>query len=126
MRNKRLAIVALSLMVLVSATGVFALPTCGAVTDMTGGLIGQTVNAEGGAILVSIAVNIIVGGVVFDTGTCPGVGLTSCEWTGQGTPGGGVQSISVGVADNGATGITTCTLTNGDGLPVELIEFSVG
>jgi len=104
MRIKGLAIVALTLMALVSATGAFALPTCGAVNDMGAGLVGQTVNAEGGATLTSIVESGNVGGVVFDANTCVGGGLTDCEFTGQGTPNGGVQSLSVDVTDNGAAG----------------------
>jgi len=63
------------------------------------------------------------GGVTIDLGSCA-VGQNTCTWGAQGTPGGPLpQSAEVAFQD--ADGLQTCTISAVNGLPVELIEFSV-
>jgi len=123
MRIKNLAIVALTVMALVSATGAFATITCGPITDNGGGSVDMTVSTDNGTFNSATEVG-NVGGVMFSAGTCSGPGLMTCTWNATGTPGLTPQSITINFTSTGGDDMD-CTLSDGDGLPVELVEFSV-
>jgi len=121
MRIKSLAIVAFAGMALASATGAFATVTCGTPVQTAPGVVEMQVTTD--AVFVFLVVVEDTGGVTVDSGDCvPGV--SSCTWQGIGTPGLTPQSITANIVDS-AGGSADCTMTDGDGLPVELIEFSV-
>ena len=125
MRTKNLTIVALALMALITTTGAFATITCGPPNDLGGGNVEQTVTSNAISGIIGIGgPPIVVGNVTFSPGTCTSPGLSSCTWSAQGDPGGALpQSATVDFFD--ADGNQDCVITDYDGLPVELIEFSV-
>lgn len=124
MRFKGLAIIALTLMVLAPATGAFAVVTCGAANDLGGGNVEMLVTAGVGN-FNGVTLDMEVGGAVVSFNDCA-VGQASCTFSVQGIPGGALpQSGSIAFRDEGGPPPVVCEITDADGLPVELVEFSV-
>ena len=83
-------------------------------------LVTSTVQGAG---FINVQEGPVQGGATIDVGTCL-VGENVCAWGAQGTPGGPTpQSASVAFQD--ADGTVVCSLSDEDGLPVELIDLSL-
>jgi hypothetical protein len=104
---------------LLSATGAFATVTCGTPVDNGGGSVSQTVTSTNTMVGVVFEGT---GGATGSNGTCI-MATSECTWEAQGTPGAGPQTVTATFTDD--DGEFPCTVTNDDGLPVELVEFSV-
>jgi len=130
-----------SVVVLFAAAVLMALPcadaaiTCGApIATGTPNEFEVTVTTSN-ANFTSVGAAVLTGGVT-ETGETSDVGApacqstppaqadSSCTFTVLGVAGGGPQSWSRSFQDGGL-GATVCSLDNDDGLPVELVSFSV-
>lgn len=122
----RATLVAFLLTVMIPA-GASAVITCGSPFPSPGGPDGfiliSVVSTVLGAGFTDVTPGMTEGGVTINPGTCS-VGSNTCVWGAQGIPGGPLpQSAEVAFTDADETKV--CRITDADGLPVELIDFSV-
>ena len=123
MRTMRLMIVALTLMALIPVTGAFAAINCGDPNDLGGGNVEMMVTATNGN-FNGVAAGAVEGGVVISLNDCA-VGVASCTWSAQGVPAGPTPQSAIVAFRDGDNMTVECMLTDADGLPAELVEFSV-
>lgn len=113
-----------------AGTSAQATVTCGTPVDNGGGQVDITVSTDGTFQNVSpqggdvgLVTEVTITSDDPPSGTC-GATDTTCTFSLQGTPGGGPQTWNRSFDDTGFGG-TPCSVSDLDGLPVELLSFSV-
>ncbi len=119
----RKAMIMLVVFVLLPATQAFATVTCTKTNQVDPNSIEVTITSDhGGGFTGSMNETLVNAGRVFGAGCLPFVGSVSCVITlNQTAPGPASWSADISDAD----GTTMCAFDNSDGLPVELISFSI-